>query len=265
MITVNNKIQKQKTAIVSFSGGAGSFVSAVRAIKKYGKENTILVFCDTTIEDHDLYRFIAESSKKLEIPLIKLKDGRTPWDVFRDKRYQGNTRTAHCTIELKGKMFRRWLDQNYTPDSCVLVFGFDWTEGHRHATAEENYKEFECWSPLLEAPYLDKTDTLNIIESYGIDIPRLYKFGFSHNNCGGFCVRAGQEHYRRLLMFLPEVYAHHEREQEQLMRDLPTAKPFLRKTIDGELRYLTLKQFREMIEAGDQHDELDFGGCGCFV
>lgn len=254
-----------KKYIVSFSGGAGSFVAAERAIDRYGKDNVALVFCDTSIEDHDLYRFIDESFAKFECESVVLKDGRTPWQVFKDKKYQGNTRTAHCTTELKGKVFANWLTDNYSPEECVIVFGFDWTEAHRHETAKNNYADYECWSPLLDVPFLDKKDCFEIIESYGIEIPRLYKMGFSHNNCGGFCVKAGQEHYHRLLAVLPEVYAHHEAEQEKLMKELPTARPFLRKIVDGEIRYLTLKEFREMVQSGVKHDELDFGGCGCFV
>lgn len=258
-------ITKQKKCIVSFSGGSGSFVAAVRAIEKYGSRNTRLVFCDTTIEDADLYRFIDESANKLECDLVKLKDGRSPWDVFMDKRYVGNTRTAHCTTELKGKVFSKWLLANYLPGECVLAFGFDWTEPHRHATAQKNYQEYECWSPLLDPPILNKLDTFNVIEKYGIKVPRLYKYGFSHNNCGGFCVKAGQEHYYRLLKYLPDVYKKHELEMEKIMSELPTARPFLRMTINGNIEYLTLKQFRELVESGGQHDELDFGGCGCFV
>lgn len=256
---------KQKKCIVSFSGGAGSFVSAERAIDKYGKENTILVFCDTSIEDEDLYRFVRESIQKLGCEHVILRDGRTPWEVFKDKKYQGNTRTAHCTIELKGKVFSEWLNANYSQDACVLVFGFDWSEQHRHDTAKKNYEGWECWSPLLDPPYLYKQDLFEIIESYGIKIPRLYRLGFSHNNCGGFCVKAGQEHFYRLLKLMPDVYAHHEKEQEKLMKEISTTRPFLRKVENGKIKYLTLKQFRESVESGERHDELDFGGCGCFV
>lgn len=45
----------------------------------------------------------------------------------------------------------------------------------------------------------------------------------------------------------------------------PTAKPFLRKQENKVTKYLTLKQFRVMIENGEQPDMFDQGGCGCFV
>jgi hypothetical protein len=43
--------------IVNFSGGACSFWAAHRVIQKHGKENVILLFADTMIEDEDLVRF----------------------------------------------------------------------------------------------------------------------------------------------------------------------------------------------------------------
>jgi len=36
----------------------------------------------------------------------------------------------------------------------------------------------------------------------GIALPRLYGLGFSHNNCGGFCIKAGQANFKLLLEIL---------------------------------------------------------------
>jgi hypothetical protein len=45
-------------------------------------------------------------------------------------------------------------------------------------------------------------------------------------------------------------------------------KPFLRKTINGVLTYITLRQYREMLESGtglSGEEQFEFGGCGCFI
>ena len=39
--------------IVSFSGGMGSFAEAKSCVDKFGKENVLLVFADTLMEDED--------------------------------------------------------------------------------------------------------------------------------------------------------------------------------------------------------------------
>ena len=49
--------------IVSFSGGMGSFAEAYYCVQEFGKENVVLLFCDTLTEDPDLYRFVDDCIK----------------------------------------------------------------------------------------------------------------------------------------------------------------------------------------------------------
>lgn len=49
---------------------------------------------------------------------------------------------------------------------------------------------------VSEAPYLSKVDMLEVLKADGIEPPRLYAMGFAHNNCGGFCCRAGRRKNR---------------------------------------------------------------------
>lgn len=262
--STNHPDEPKIKQIVSFSGGAASFAVAHLAVEKYGAQNVVLVFCDTLIEDPDLYRFIDQGSAALGCEMIVLRDGRDPWQVFKDHRYQGNTRTAHCTVDLKGRTFAKWLTANYTPDECVIHFGFDWTEQHRLTTAMKNWAPYECAALLCQPPYLSRDQVFQIIDDYDLEIPRLYSMGFLHNNCGGFCVKAGQAHFERLLRTLPDVYARHEAAQQNLMEEVPTVRPFLRITKNKVLHYLTLKEFREHVQRGGGFDAFDNGGCGCF-
>jgi hypothetical protein len=93
--------------------------------------------------------------------------------------------------------------------------------------------------------------------------------GFPHNNCGGACVKQGLAGWATLLTKKPDVFAAAEARMERAMEAIgPTARPFLRKVINGEQRYLTLRQFREMYDAGlieiDPYED-GAGGCGCFT
>lgn len=257
-------MQKAIKQIVSFSGGAASFAAAVELIWKYPKEDILLVFCDTLIEDEDLYRFIDEAAEKLGLPLIKLCKGETPWEVFERKKYQGNSRIAHCTTELKGKMFAEWLSKNYKPDECVIHFGFHYSELDRLETARYNWQPYKCEAPLCWRPIKPYSYTMQVIEQHGIKIPRLYEMGFTHNNCGGFCVKAGQAHFANLLETMPERYKFHEEKQEELMLKVPNVRPFLRMTVNGKLEYITLRQYREYLQAGKSYNVNETGGCNCF-
>ena len=98
----------------------------------------------------------------------------------------------------------------------------------------------------------------------GIEVPRLYKLGHNHNNCGGFCVKAGHAQFIHLLKTMPERFAYHER-KEQSMRDELGDVSILRDRSGGEAKPLTLRELRERYETkkGGQLDLLDWGGCGC--
>lgn len=171
---------------ISFSGGLGSGISALLAYEKGLDFN--LIFADTLIEDEDLYRFNDDISQAVGKEIIHLKDGRTPWDVFIDRKWIGNSRTAHCSTELKTKPVMAWLEENADP-SDPLVLGMDMSEIDRIERAQENWaprpvisllNEFHVWRPEYDL----------ILNRYGIRKPRLYGQGYEHNNCGGVLLQS---------------------------------------------------------------------------
>lgn len=247
---------------ISFSGGKGSAISALVAHEKRLDFN--LIFADTGIEDEDLHRFNADVARAVGKEIITLRDSRTPWDVFIDKRYIGNTRTAHCSAELKTKPVFAWLAENAEPGD-PLVLGMDWEEIDRIDRAREIWAPRPVVSLLIEHKVY-RQQYSEILARHGITPPRLYVQGFAHNNCGGFCVKAGLGQFARLLASNPERYKYHELEMERAMQAIgPTARPFLRKESKGQTEYLTLKQFREHRENGGQVDLFSAEGCGCFT
>ncbi|WP_059170470.1 phosphoadenosine phosphosulfate reductase family protein [Bacillus sp. FJAT-27445] len=252
--------------VIMYSGGVGSFMAAKLVAKEVPVENIILLFTDTRTEDEDLYRFVEETSIALGVQLVKLCDGRNVWEVFKDVRYLGNSRVAPCTRILKQKPARDWVINNFKPDEVILYVGIDWTEIHRLEKIETNWKPYTIKAPLCEEPYITKEEIYHEILKYGIKIPRLYNMGFAHNNCGGFCVKAGQAHFKNLLLSLPERYSYHENKEEELINFLQKDVSILKRQRNNEIEKITLKKLREEIESqSDSIDLFDFGGCGCFI
>lgn len=253
--------------IVFYSGGLGSWMTAKRVIEKHGNENVILLFTDTMMEDEDLYRFLNDTEKQLGVPITRIADGRDVWQVFKDVKYIGNSRIAQCSHILKQKESAKWLKERYAPDECILYLGIDWTEEHRRASPTKNWLPYTVEFPMCDEPFLDKADVIDELEKAGIELPRLYKKGFSHNNCGGFCVRAGQGHFINLLKEMPERYKYHEQKEEEMRQYLGREDvSILTRIRKGEKQTLTLAQLREEYENGSkQIDLFDIGGCGCFV
>lgn len=269
---------------MSYSGGMSSFAEAKLCVDEFGKDNVRLLFADTLTEDADLYRFLEETSSYLRCELITIKDGRNIWEVFDDKKFIGNYSFDVCSRVLKRELLTNYLHENfgkktrvltgkktptgrsqykttYLPDKDVVVHvGIDLSESHR-LTAIQNYMYPWKYDSLLvrKGIIVDK----NYSERFGIKKPRLYSLGYSHNNCGGFCVKAGLGHFKLLFDTQPELYKYHEEKEQELMKK-HNCLPFLRKTINRKLVPISMKDYRTLyLETDAEVDLFDIGGCGC--
>lgn len=257
----------EKLRVVNFSGGACSFFEATRVIEKHGRKNVVLLFADTLVEDCDLYRFLKDAEKHLSVRVTKIAEGRTPWEVCEKERFIANSRVDPCSKYLKRDLLFGWIKKNCNSAQTVLHFGLDWTEQHRLDKLRARYAE-DGWrvaAYMTQPPYLQKEMLLARLEAEGIKPPRLYAMGFKHNNCGGFCFKAGQAQFENLLRTMPERYKDNEKEEERL-RAILGDYSILKRQRNGKRENLTLKQFREELERQpDMFDAHDWGGCGCAV
>lgn len=262
--------REEMNHLVMYSGGVGSFHAALRVKERMAEGDTLhLLFSDTKIEDPDLYRFLLEGAHYLGVQLTVLQDGRTPWQVFRDVKFIGNSRIDPCSRILKRDIIRKYIEETFQPETSVVHLGIDWTERHRLDKAQPHRVPWRVEAPMTEEPYLDKEQMLTQMESLGIKRPRLYDMGFPHNNCGGFCVKAGHAHFKLLLQKLPEVYQQHVLEEE-LTREvlgkdvtvLRCRRNTSRALNDGKPMPLSLTDFKQRTLEEDEN--YDWGGCGCF-
>ena len=261
--------QSSKSALVLYSGGKGSFMAANLA-KSLGYKEVRLIFNDTMTEDPDLYRFLEESVSKLGLELIRDSVGLNVWEVFEKERYVGNTRVDVCSRVLKRDRIKNYLAVNsYDPESWDIVIGLGPFEEHRISRAKDRWAPYNLVAPLADAWIDEQEYFATLCKELDISPPRLYEMGFSHNNCGGFCVKAGLGQFRMLYEKLPEVYLFHEQQQEALMVKVPTVRPFLRKQKGGTIEYLTLKQYREryLEVTGSLTEDMVYsmGACSCML
>jgi len=222
--------------IVALSGGVASAWVANWVVKNVD-EDAVLYFNDTKWEDKDLYRFLDDISNYLGKEIYYDSDGRTPEEVFYDQNFLGNNRVPLCSRILKAERL-----QKYAAPGDVCFFGIDATEAHRAVRIEQIYNglDVKCRFPLIEEQVYKPT-VHQWVASVGIEIPRLYKLGFEHNNCGGGCVRSGKRQWLHLLKTLPDVYkAREELEQEF---SLLSGKP------SHFLKDISLKELREDYES----------------
>lgn len=268
IVAVAARLRKDKSLkyIVNVSGGLTSFEALRRTIEKHGKANTHAIFADTLIEDEDLYRFLDDQERYFGIEIQRVKDGRDPWQVMKDRRVISMLHMAPCSQELKRKVIDRVFHAQYAGGGYTRVFGMDWTEMHRIDRLTAALAPQPVWFPLIEKPFTDKCQISAFLDTIGIKAPRLYSLGFTHNNCGGGCVKAGQAHWARLWRTMPERYLLWEAKEQEVREYLDKDIAILKDARGGTTKPMTLKTFRERLESGDtQWDKDDWGGCGCFV
>lgn len=249
--------------VVQFSGGIASWATARRVVAKYGTENTVLLFADTRIEDADFYAFVVAAADQLRVPLVRVADGRTPWELFEDKQIIGNSRLAPCSHVLKILPCRRWLAANTDPASTVLYVGIDNSprDRRRAPAIQSRWAPWRVELPLLDEPHLTKQDMLAEARSLGLTPPAAYDLGYDHANCGQLCVRGGQAHWLRTLRHFPDRYADYEA-REQAFRDR-TGKnvAILKERREGVTRPLTLAELRRrQLRRGEPaaHDDAEW-------
>lgn len=309
--------------IIFFSGGKSSFTVAHLVKEQYPIDNILLYFTDTLWEDEDLYRFIYEASDKLKLPMLYHSVGLTPPQLMVKQRFMFNSRVGNCSKELKMKPAANFLKKGIEPEivkwhndqylkesinplaegfkeSTTLYFGIGWEEAHREGPIKANWKPFNVQMPLMD----EVIDNNEVLKIYNIKQPRLYDMQFAHNNCKGRCVKAGQGHYKNLLMKDPKTFdeikeqeivisfyirytkqAHYTKKTDHLFNEVYEFMTTGKKTKKLEhiiktnwhtkrfnlggrnamYTFIKTMSLEELEKLPVQVDMWDIGGCGCFI
>lgn len=255
--------------VMSLSGGVASAVAADRAIERYGRDAVTLRFADTSWEDEDLYRFLDDLVRRWDVHLQVIRDGRTPLQVAEDRQIIPNSQIAPCSSVLKSQPFME-MDRD-SPKPLTVLLGLDWREQHRvdrmiakyaPLAAEGMFVDFPLlWKPFEFRPYVE------VVSSWGIEIPRLYRYGFKHNNCGGRCVKQGIREWLRLRDAFPERFAE-VRDWEQAQRAKGGARATFaisRDRVGGQSHPLTLMEIEAREAPDDEIQQDDLFSCMCAV
>jgi hypothetical protein len=188
--------------IVCYSGGHSSGLVAVEVVRKYGKNNVILLNHDisASVENVDIKRFKQELADYLELPITYANIRDLPTDKIPDQfdvvvgasAFKVGTGTELCTSRLKTEPFAKWLAVNVKDKNDYIIhYGFDVTERARiqRRSSIMGQQGFITDYPL--ALWKDRTifSTLEI----NISPPNTYDM-FKHANCVG-CLKAGKQHW----------------------------------------------------------------------
>lgn len=252
--------------VVSLSGGLCSFFTAMRAAERYGTDRLVTIFADTRIEHPDLYRFLDETVPIIGGEHIRLDQGMDVWDVFFKERFLGNSRIDVCSKNLKREPLRKYIQGRFSPEETVLHFGFDVEEIGRFERCAELWKPYRSEAVLQSRPFMTRPMMEARLAEMGIRLPELYSLGFPHNNCGGFCVKAGQKQFKLLHDKAYDVFAYHRDKEQEFQEFIGKEVTILRKQRDGVKHLYSLAELEADIKAErDETDDDDWNGCqNCF-
>lgn len=215
-ITTKNTIH-----IVCFSGGESSAIVAIEAVRRFGKENVILLNHDINpkYEDKDIKRFKQEVATYLGLPITyaNIKGIYNPEELPSQFQvcidagaltdFAGN---ALCTHRLKTQPFADYLNLNFPvydslfekKKECVIYYGFDENEIDRIQRRTGILGAMSYKTDYILAFWKKRT----IFRTLEINIkpPCTYSV-FKHANCKG-CLKASLLHWYVVYVLYPEIY-----------------------------------------------------------
>lgn len=189
--------------------GVTSAVACKVAIDHFGLDRCLLIMIDTKNEDEDTYRFRGDceawyGDKIYSITNIGNKY-QSVQEVWRKHKSLNVATGAVCSTMLKRKAREDWQKVH---EFTYQVFGFEFEkkEMNRALGLSVNHPNSKPIFPLLMFGY-NKKDCIRIIEQQGIDIPRMYKYGFINNNCFRTgCVQGGVGYWQKMQREYPDKF-----------------------------------------------------------
>lgn len=224
--------------------------------------------------------------------LIWIVEGRDIWEIWRDRRFLGNSKRDPCSDIAKRKPLASWLKASCDPGSTAIYFGIGDGEKHRYEAWDEKDQRFTGIKPRYasmgwsaKAPLIDRIEG-NVkatwyARSAGLRPSRQYAFGYAHDNCGGDCCKAGKRHHTLRYYAQPERARYDAMMERKLIAFLGKNVARMTEEVDGVDVPLTLDELHRRLDrepdlfAGLATEDGRFWfmseappgerGCGCMV
>jgi len=207
--------------ICHFSCGSTSAVATLLVIESGLLEEAIYADPGTEHPSNKLFLDDFEKLTNHKITILTSSKYKTPLEVFRARRYLGGVGGAPCTTELKKIPIRDYLGNRlYESDQ---VFGYTSDESKRIDRFRENNPLVTLKNILVENG-LSKNDCQYILDGLGLELPEMYKLGYSNSNCIG-CVKAGLGYWAAIREDFPDVFSEHAILERELGAKLDNGKP----------------------------------------
>jgi len=244
------------------SGGAASAIAAIRCIEWYGPKRITLINADTGCESDGNYALIDALEKASGVDIVRLNQGKNIWDVFDEHGMMRMKSACKASVELKQKPLDAFMRQRFLPDRVAIAVGLSWQEPERQRRLVNRLAPYQAFYPLNVKPQLAECDIVAELERYGLPESMAYNLGYTHDNCKGGCVLAGQAQWAGLLDDDPDHFAYCERRERAFYAR--TGFTVLKdRRGDGRAKPYPLFQLREDKAAGRKFRDTWRSTCSC--
>jgi len=240
------------------------------SVVNHAEQKRTTYYCPNCTENEEEYggaveqlrssmRDYRKSKNEFKLLLKSKTTDRTPAALI-----QSIIQHKNSVQEANESLNRTLIPQHVNGGDLHVVLGMDDIEDcDRINRAKAYWKPYIVEFPLTREPIMFKEYIAEDLAKLGVPQPRLYDMGFAHNNCGGFCVKAGQSQFRQLLELRPESYAYHEGKEKELQAFLGRPVTVLTETVNGEKKNLSMQALRERIQAGMEIEQDSGEACAC--
>jgi len=189
---------KEPVRVVSwFSCGAASAVATILAKNKYG--NVEAVYCRVVEEHEDNLRFLNDFTRVTGIQvkvIVNEKYDGSIYNVFTTRKFIKGQRGAPCTMVLKKDMRKA-----YQRPGDIQVFGYTAEERDRADRFLDSNNDVREDFILIDRG-ITKSRCYDYLTRLGIELPAMYRLGYSNNNCIG-CVKGGMGYWNKIRKDFP--------------------------------------------------------------
>lgn len=229
--------------LVSVGGGFSSTIELpLEVIRRYGADNVHLFIACLKGESSDLWKLVNECERLTGLHVHRLTYAPSGflldapeyqwwsiWDVFNSVGRMGSSLADPCSRLLKRETIKKYLLQTFDLSQSVLHVGITSDEIDRALAIRKNWGAIglRVDMDLADCPASGLSSYERSMQMLGWS-PVLYERGFSHNNCGGFCVKAGHSEMGRLLYYDPALYDYHETNELLFQRKNNTSATIMR-------------------------------------
>lgn len=190
--------------IAWFSGGVTSAIACKLALETM--EDVHIVYIETGSHHPQHQDFLKACSLWYQHPIEVIRSSKynNVSEVIKKVRFLNGPSGAACTRILKKEVR---LDYEKGKDIAGQVWGFDFSKSdiNRANRLKSSNPNMKCFFPLIDNQ-ITKQDAITRLQNAGIDIPIMYKLGYTNNNCIG-CVKGGAAYWNKIRVDFPEVFS----------------------------------------------------------